>query len=123
MAKKKKKTSVEMHAEHVSQMETHVKVITDAASTINEYRHSAGYEFDGNRINEVMQSIGQLTDLRADIDAAIEGVLQEMKVEILQLTRQQTATLKRAGIIKKRKRAKPADKKPADKKPTKKKSS
>lgn len=108
MAKKQKKTSEEIQSEHVSRMESHVKVITETASKLNSYRHVAGYKYDGNRINDVMQSIDELGDMRRAVDVAIEGIHKEMTVEILQLTRQQTATLKKAGIIKKRKRAKPA---------------
>ena len=110
MAKKQKKTSEEIQSEHVSRMESHVKVITETASKLNSYRHVAGYKYDGNRINDVMQSIDELGDMRRAVDVAIEGIHKEMTGEILQLTRQQTATLKNAGIIKKRKRAKPAKK-------------
>ena len=105
-SKKKKKTPEEVYAAHVKNMETQVKIITDAATELNEFRHAQGYKFDGNRITEVMSSIESLTDLRSDVDDAIGAILKEMQFEIVNQQRQQTATLKKAGLIPRRKRAK-----------------
>lgn len=105
-AKKKKKSPEEIYSAHVKSMETQVKIITDAATALNEFRHAQGYKFDGNRITEVMGSIETLTDLRGDVDDAIGAILKEMQFEIVNQQRQQTATLKKAGLIPRRKRAK-----------------